>query len=286
VRAALRAHWPEYLAEAAGLALFMVSACAFGALFGHPGSPVVGFLPDPTVRRVLMGLAMGLTAIGLILSPWGQRSGAHFNPATTLTFWRLGKVAAVDAGLYALFQAAGGLAGVLAAALVLGDAVGHPAVRYVATVPGGAGTAAAFLAEAVITFLLMGVVLRASNTPGLARFTPLFVGALVATYIGVEAPVSGMSMNPARSLASAAFAGAWAPLWIYFLAPPVGMLLAAEVYVRRHGRVRVFCAKLHHDNGQRCIFRCRYGEMAASRARARRPRAAVALEPRLKGARP
>src|SRR5262249_54502831 len=63
---ALRAHWPEYLAEAAGLGLFMVSACAFGTLLGHPDSPVVRMLPDPVARRVLMGLAMGLTAVGLI----------------------------------------------------------------------------------------------------------------------------------------------------------------------------------------------------------------------------
>src|SRR5262245_45066345 len=105
---AVREHWPEYLAEAAGLGLFMISACLFGTLLGHPESPVVRALPDPIARRVLMGLAMGLTAIGLIYSPWGQRSGAHFNPATTLAFWRLGKLAPMDAAFYALFQVLGG----------------------------------------------------------------------------------------------------------------------------------------------------------------------------------
>jgi aquaporin Z len=60
---ALRTHWPEYVAEAAGLGLFMISACAFGTLLGHPHSPGVRALPDPIVRRVLMGLAMGFTAI-------------------------------------------------------------------------------------------------------------------------------------------------------------------------------------------------------------------------------
>jgi aquaporin Z len=115
----------------------------------------------------------------------------------------------------------------------------------------------------------MSVVLRASNTAGLARFTPLLVGALVATYITVEAPISGMSMNPARSLASAVPASAWTVLWIYFLGPPLGMLLAAEAYVRRRGPAAVFCAKLHHDNAQPCIFRCRYAELRARH----RPRA-------------
>lgn len=259
----LRRHWPEYLIEAAGLGVFMLSACAFGTLLGHPDSPAVRALPDPFLRRVLMGLVMGLTAVGLIYSPWGQRSGAHFNPAITLTFWRLGKVGSADAAFYALAQAAGGLAGVLVAAGLLGDLVAHPAVQYVTTVPGPAGDAGAFVAECAISFVLISVVLGASNTARLARFTGLFAGGLVAAYIAVEAPVSGMSMNPARSLASAVPAHVWTALWIYFIAPPLGMLAAAEVYVRRHGVARVFCAKLHHDNAQRCIFHCRYAELRA-----------------------
>ena len=94
-------HWPEYLMEAAGLGLFMISACVFGTLLEHPASPVrAGRCPTPLVRRVLMGLAMGLTAIAIIYSPWGQRSGAHMNPAVTLTFLRLGKVAPADAVFY------------------------------------------------------------------------------------------------------------------------------------------------------------------------------------------
>ena len=85
-------HWPEYLIEALGLGLFMLSACLFVTLLEHPNSPVRQTVTDPFVRRIPMGLAMGLTAVGLIYSPWGQRSGAHLNPSVTLTFWRLGKV--------------------------------------------------------------------------------------------------------------------------------------------------------------------------------------------------
>jgi aquaporin Z len=92
----MRAHWPEYVSEAAGLGLFMVSACVFATALSHPASRLVQALPDPLVRRMLMGLAMGTTAVALIYSPWGRRSGAHLNPATTLTFWRLGKVATPD----------------------------------------------------------------------------------------------------------------------------------------------------------------------------------------------
>ncbi|HEY7516729.1 MAG TPA: aquaporin [Methylomirabilota bacterium] len=256
----MRAHWPEYVIEAAGLGAFMLSACVLGTLLGHPASPVVHVVPDPLVRRMLMGVAMGLTAVSLIYSPWGRRSGAHFNPATTLTFWRLGKVTGADAVAYALAQAIGGLTGVAVAALVVGPALGHPAVRYVATVPGRAGLVVALAAEVAITFVLMTVVLEVSNTASLARFTGLTAGGLVAVYITVEAPLSGMSMNPARSLASAVPAGAWDALWIYVVAPPVGMLLAAEVYARR-GANTVYCAKLNHGRAGRCIFRCRHAEL-------------------------
>jgi aquaporin Z len=218
-------------------------------------------LPGALARRTLMGLAMGLTAVALIYSPWGRRSGAHLNPATTLTFWRLGKVATPDALAYAAAQVAGGIAGVLLAALVVGSPLAHPDVRYVATVPGAGGVAVAFVAELAITCVLMTVVLHVSNRPALARYTGLAAGALVALYITVEAPISGMSMNPARSLASALPAGAWDAFWIYLVAPPAGMLAAAEIYARRRGERAVYCAKLHHDRGGRCIFRCRYAEL-------------------------
>jgi aquaporin Z len=259
--AVLRDHWPEYLIEGAGLAIFMLVACVFGTVLGHPASPIVQGLPAPLPRRALMGLVMGLTAVSLIYSPYGRRSGAHFNPATTFTFWRLGKIAAPDALAYVVAQTAGGIAGVALAAALVGAPLAEPAVRYVATLPGVVGSLGAFAAEVVITFLLMSVVLRVSNTAGLARLTGLCAGVLVATYITLEAPLSGMSMNPARSLASALPAGTWPTLWIYFTAPPLGMLLAAELYVRHRGLARVFCAKLHHDTTQRCIFRCRYAEL-------------------------
>src|SRR5438094_5660031 len=80
VRKALQQHWPEYLMEAAELGAFMLSACAFTVLLWHPASPVHQAIANPTLRRTLTGVAMGLTAIAIIYSPWGKRSGAHFNP--------------------------------------------------------------------------------------------------------------------------------------------------------------------------------------------------------------
>jgi len=248
-------HWAEYLIEAALLGLFMVSACGFAVLLDHPGSPAYRAIPDPFVRRLLIGLAMGGTAISLIYSPWGRRSGAHFNPAATLAFLRLGRIAPRDAAWYVGAQFAGGLGGVLLAAALLGAPLAHEKVRYAVTRPGPSGLASAWLAELAIAFVLMSVVLRVSSHPRYGRLTGLCVGALVAAYITLEAPLSGMSMNPARTFASAMAAGDWTALWIYFTAPPLGMLAAAELHVRLGGRL--FCAKLDHDPTKRCIH-CEY----------------------------
>ena len=257
---AARRHWPEYLMEAAGLGLFMVSACLFAALLEHPASPVRQAISAPLPRRFLMGLAMGLTAIGIIYSPWGKQSGAHINPSVTLTFFRLGKIQPWDAIFYVVAQFAGGIAGILVAAAILRPWIADPSVNYVATLPGAAGTPVAFVAELLISFGLMSTVLIASNAERLARFTGIFAGLLVATYITLEAPHSGMSMNPARTFGSTVGARTWTSLWIYFTAPPLGMLLAAEAYRRMKGAQRVLCAKLHHDNDKRCIFHCGYHE--------------------------
>jgi aquaporin Z len=164
----------------------------------------------------------------------------------TLTFFRLGKVKFSDAAFYCGAQFVGGVIGVLLSTLALGEPVAHLSVRYAATVPGMAGVGVAFLAEAVISFLQMSLILRFSNTLRLARFTGLFAGAMIATYISLEAPYSGMSMNPARTFASALPAQIWTALWVYFTAPPLGMLLAAELYVRQYG--------IHHVFARNCII--------------------------------
>lgn len=256
---ALNRHWPEYLMEAVGLGLFMVSAAACTILVEHPSSPVRSLLDSELLRRLLIGLAMGLTAIALIYSPWGKRSGAHLNPAVTLTFWSLGKVGGADAVGYVLAQFVGGTLGLYAAAAVLRSYMMDPSVNYVVTLPGMNGPRIAFVAELIISFGLMFMVLTVSNRRSIARYTGVLAGCLVAAYITLEAPLSGMSMNPARSFASALPAWIWEHVWIYFLAPPLGMWLAAQTYLVTQGPGRVLCAKLHHDNATRCIFRCRYG---------------------------
>ena len=248
--------------EAAALGLFMISAGLFGTLLEHPDSPVRQAIECDGLRRALMGLAMGVTAIVIIYSPWGRRSGAHMNPAVTLTFLRLGKVKAWDAAFYMVSQFLGGLAGVGIVAALLGGRFTAPPVSFVATTPGPRGTLVAFAAEVMIAAVMMGMILITMNSPRWSRRTGLLAGLLVALFITFEAPYSGMSLNPARTTASALPSGLWTAWWVYFLAPPLGMLLAVEMGRWLRGRVEPHCAKLNHHTRQRCIF-CGFGMTAS-----------------------
>ena len=247
--------------ESAELGLFMVSACLFTTILEYPASPARQLLPTPFVHHALIGVAMALTLLALIHSAWGQRSGAHMNPAMTLMFFRLGKLEPWDGAFYIAGQFLGGFAGVQLAFLFLGQRLAHRNVNFVVTQPGMLGAPVAFAAELLISFILASTVLITSNHKRLSKLTPYFAAALVATYITLEAPFSGMSMNPARTLGSALAAHAFRALWIYFTAPPIAMLLASEVYLRLRFASAVFCAKLNHHNQARCIFRCRFEEL-------------------------
>jgi len=259
----LAQHWPEYLIEAGCLGLFMLSACAVTVIVEHPASLIRTTVHDAGVRRFVVGLAMGLTAIALIYSPIGRRSGGHMNPAITLTFWRLGKIEPFDATFYIVAQFIGGVAGTALAFVLFRSALVHPQVNFAATMPGMLGALAALAGEIAISFLMMSVVLMLSNSAKYARYTGIAAGVLVMLFITFEAPISGMSMNPARSFASDFVGMQWNAIWVYFAGPLAGMLAAAEVYVSNRGRQSVICAKLDHSGEARCIFRCGYMETQA-----------------------
>jgi aquaporin Z len=249
---------PLYLFEAAELAIFMIAACICTTLLFHASYPSLRLFPSAVLRRCLMGAAMGLTAVFIIRCPMGQRSGAHFNPAITLSYLRLGKIGRLDALFYIIFQFIGGVFGVAISALLLGKRLSAPSVDYAVTVPGRYGTTAAFGAELFMSALLMGVVLWVSNRPSVARYTSYVVGVLIALYILFFAPVSGFSINPARTTGSAAIACVWTAVWVYFTAPLLGMMGAAEIFVRVYGVEIVLCAKLHPSSKYPCPFQCNF----------------------------
>ncbi|MEK6701093.1 MAG: aquaporin, partial [Planctomycetota bacterium] len=139
--------------------------------------------------------------------------------------------------------------------------VRHPDVNHAATLPGRRGVRVAWIAEFGITLVLMSMVLITSNRASTAAYTGVIAGGLVALYITIEAPLSGMSMNPARTLGSAVHARDFRALWVYFTAPPLGMLCAAGLYVIAVGSGHVYCCKMSHAADEPCIFNCRIGEM-------------------------
>jgi aquaporin Z len=253
---ALRSHGWIYLAEAALLALFMISACAFTVLSEYPESPVHQAIPSPVVRRALIGVAMGLTTTALIYSGWGKRSGAHMNPAVTLCFLRLGKIEVWDATFYIVAQFIGAAVGVGLSRAVANSVITHPAINDLVTLPGDSGIFAAWIAEFGISFVLMATILSLNRFPRLITRTGIFVGVLVAIYITFEAPLSGTSMNPARTLGSAICAGLFTGLWVYFTAPVLGMLAAVELGRALAANPGQLCAKLTHSHKTPCIIKC------------------------------
>jgi aquaporin Z len=265
----LRFHWPEYLMEVAEFAMFMFCVCAFATVLHHPASPVRHAIASVLMRRAIMGLAVGTTVVAIILTPWGKQSGGHFNPAITFTFFRLGNVAPWDTLFYIVGQFCGAIFGVVIAAFLLRGTPADPAVRYAATMPGPYGTSIAFIAEMVLSAVLMFTILVVSSRGKVARYTPYFVGMLYAIFITFESPLSGMSMNPARSFGPAVNGCYWHALWVYFVAPTLGMLIAAEGFLRARRGAPSFCAKLHHANNKRCIFRHMYRPARVSIQRAK-----------------
>jgi aquaporin Z len=258
LRAAFQHHWRLYIDEGVELAIFMISACFFTVWLFNPAFSALHRLPSSALRRLLMGISMGATAILIIRSPMGKRSGAHFNPAITLTYLRLGKIDRWNAGFYVVSHFIGGILGVGLSALCLGGSLAVPSVDYAVTVPGLGGPIAAFCAEYSMAALLMFVVLWFSNRPQLAQYTSYLVGVLITFYVFVFAPVSGFSINPARTTGSAVFANVWTAAWLYFVAPLLGMMTSAEIYLRIYGTESVLCAKLHPDPGYPCPFLCHF----------------------------
>ena len=240
-----------YACELAGTALMLfwgVTAVAFMWGAGSPVPPITNL----ALRRLVTGVLFAGGATAVVYSPLGQRSGAHINPAITLAFWRLGKIGTADAIAYVIVQFAGAVVGVAAAAFAFGDLV--RSVQFGVTTPGeGWQWAGAFLAEAISTFLLAFTIFICINKPRIAARTGLIAGSLVALLVMIEAPVSGTSLNPARSFAPALFVPVFRDQWIYFVAPTLGALVAATIVRDRWGASTV-CAKLYHTAKYPCPF--------------------------------
>ena len=223
----------RYCYEGLGLGIFMFSAGFFDAMIDHPDLPFRQHIQSALLRRFCIGLSMGLTALFILESPFGKRSGAYINPAVTLVQYQLRNINRTDTFFYILFQFLGGSLGIWAIYLLIPELMHHPAIDYIVTRPGKEGPIIAFILEFSISFLLISVVLISSSKSRLAPYTSVFVAILITLFISFEAPYSGMSMNPARTFASAIMANQWHAFWVYMMAPVMGMFLGKWIVIRK-----------------------------------------------------
>jgi aquaporin Z len=242
-----------YISEFAGTAIMMAIGVGAIALFWAPESP----LPRIEIERLRL-LATGLVFAGgatiVVYSPLGRASGGHLNPAVTCAFWRLRRISGRDAAVYVVAQTLGAIAGVAAIRLAAGDL--GPAVDLGMTLPGtGISPLMACVFEVLITFALMFLILACLNKPRLAPRTGILAGLLVATLVMIEAPLTGTSLNPARSFAPALLMQRLGGIWIYLVAPTIGAVAAAMAWRGRWGaRQALICAKLYHAGASPCQF--------------------------------
>src|SRR5271156_457431 len=201
-------HAPEYVAEFLGTAcmvFFGLSAVVFD--FGE-GLPMSQWIPDHSLRLLITGFCFAGTGSLVAISPLGRLSGAHINPSVSLAFWLNGKMRFADFAGYVLGQILGGMTG---AAMLAGVWKKHAAsVHNGMTLP-GAGWALwqVFSAEVALTALLVLLIFIFVSSRRLMRWTPLMTWIVVAMMVWLEAPVSGTSLNTARSFGPALVTGSW-----------------------------------------------------------------------------
>jgi len=248
-------NWAEYGAELLGTAfnIFVgLSAVVFD--FGK-GLPMESWIPDKSPRLLITGLIFAGSGSLVAISPLGKLSGAHINPSVTLAFWTQGKMHRQDAVAYVIAQFIGGILGIALLVGVWGRYA--TSVNNGMTLPGdNYSLGVVFLAEVGITFLLVLLIFIFVSSRRLMRWTPLMTWLLIATMVWLEAPISGTSLNPARSFAPALFTWLWKDQWLYFIAPPLGSLLAVGTFrLLATGSREILTGKLFHVHNYRCIFK-------------------------------
>jgi aquaporin Z len=248
LKASWRNNWRHYLQEAAGLAIFMISACFFGAMLESPHSSWHVAIPNGLLRLSIMGVLMGGTALFIFYSPFTSPSGSQINSAVTITFWRLGKMCHWDAVFYIVFQVTGGTLAVFIMQMILDGVLVEPPINSVATIPGKYGWLPALFMELSIAFVTMSIVLFTSAHPVLSKYTRFIAAGLVCCWVIIAGPISGFGMNPARTLASAIPGNSWSGWWMYMIAPVAGMLLASELFLLvdrfKSNRTRLYESKV------------------------------------------
>ncbi|MGA8185284.1 MAG: aquaporin [Terriglobia bacterium] len=247
--------WTLFFAEFIGTALLVAVGVSVVILDFGRGSPVAALLPDPGLRRLITGFLFGATGASIAVSAVGKTSGAHINPVVTLAFWMKGKMTAPHALGYMVAQLAGGIAGALPLL-----AWGHmgASIDFGGTFPGtGFTVLQATLGEVVTTFGLIAGLFLFLGHSRLRAYTPLLFPFLYAVMVYLEAPISGTSTNPARSIGPSLVASDWHGWWIYWLGPLLGTGLALALgQISWLRRFEAEVAKIYHfEHDPHGVFR-------------------------------
>ena len=198
---------------------------AFALVFAGCGAIVADAVYGGTLGTIGVALTFGLVIMAMVYST-GHLSGAHINPAVTLAFTLTRHFPARDAGAFVAAQLAGAVAGALALLAIWPD---RPA-ELGATVPNvGAGSALAY--ELVLTAILMFVIMAvATDSRAMGSGAAIAIGGTIGLDALFGGPVTGASMNPARSFGPALAAGEWTEFWVYLAGPVAGAALGAFAY--------------------------------------------------------
>jgi len=244
--------WQVFSSELVGTALLVLVGLSMVILMFGAGSPMLRFVPGEGARRLITGFLFGTTGALIALSPVGKESGAHINPVVTLGFWLMGKLDLPTTLGYLVAQMIGAVMGSLP--LLLWGAMGK-SVAFGATLPGpGFTLPTVFLGEVVTTFTMISLLAVFLGFRTIRPFTPAIFPPLYAIMVWAEAPISGTSTNPARTLGPAIVSGQWQGWWIYWAGPLIGMFLAILVFSFLAKRIEV--AKLYHfESDRRRVFR-------------------------------
>ncbi len=210
----------------------------FWLVLGGCGSAVLAAaFPDVGIGLLGVSLAFGLTVLTMAFAI-GHISGCHLNPAVSIGLWSGGRFSTAELGPYIIAQVAGGLAGaailyVIATGQAGFDvAAGFASNGYGEHSPGGYSLTAALVTEIVMTFMFLMIILGATDKRAPQGFAPIAIGLGLTLIHLISIPVTNTSVNPARSTGVAIFQGDWAvsQLWLFWLAPIVGAVLAGIVY--------------------------------------------------------
>lgn len=210
----------------------------FWLVFGGCGSAVLAAaFPDVGIGLVGVSLAFGLTVVTMAYAV-GHISGGHFNPAVTLGLWAGGRIPASDVVPYWIVQvlaaiaAAGILYFIASSAAGFSLEGGFAANGYGEHSPGGYSLGAALVAEVLLTFFFLLIIMGATDKRAPAGFAPLAIGLSLTLIHLISIPITNTSVNPARSTGQALFVGDWAvpQLWVFWLAPLVGGVIGGLVY--------------------------------------------------------